>query len=467
MKILVVTWIGWLTAMGAPNPAFGSQADQFAQVPAEAVKALLAGQWERAAAGLDDELCARSPLARLLKAHAYLALNKNNDSLCLFLSVSSRGDLDSYRSWSEALAQRSPDNPIACYLRADALARLEKFDQAVAVLTHGVKGGEAPGLLLNARGVAYAKQGRLDEARKDFEAAIRVSPTLADAYSNLGHYWIQRKEGAQGAVKAFDKALALVPDFALAKFGKACVEIALKRETAEKHIEEAVASLSCPAARALLEESVLRMLAAASGADPEELIAEAREPGTTLRREYQSGSRAALEASANRWSNATARLGLPSDGLFERLALNRAAEWVRQLGETWGPQAVTQWAARNPRVAERVLRHYNAQIVPTNEAARQTGAGGGVAVSLLSFPLRVSSERWLAARQWLPDAINRGLQQPQKEASPGGVDVNVAQISWDEGKWPFDPVYGLCYGTITRVQQPPKADTQPQPGDGK
>jgi hypothetical protein len=73
-----------------------------------------------------------SPAAAFVKAHAYLALNKNNESLCLFLGNSSKTSLQKWEQWTQAFAKKHPQQAIAHYFMGDALARLQQWDTALS-----------------------------------------------------------------------------------------------------------------------------------------------------------------------------------------------------------------------------------------------------------------------------------------------------------------------------------------------
>ncbi|MBI3302861.1 MAG: tetratricopeptide repeat protein, partial [Deltaproteobacteria bacterium] len=92
--------------------------------------AIIKEDWSKVASLLDSD-SALPPAARLVKAHAYLVLNRNNESLCLFLSVSSEDDLRQWEEWAQSFAKKNPRGAIAHYFRGDALARLRQWDAAL------------------------------------------------------------------------------------------------------------------------------------------------------------------------------------------------------------------------------------------------------------------------------------------------------------------------------------------------
>jgi len=65
----------------------------------------------------------------------------------------------------------------------------------------------------NNLGVAYQEQGRLDDAVKEYQAAINLTPDYVDAYYNLG--LVYRTQGRlDDAVREYQKAINLKPDLA-------------------------------------------------------------------------------------------------------------------------------------------------------------------------------------------------------------------------------------------------------------
>lgn len=69
----------------------------------------------------------------------------------------------------------------------------------------------------NLQGVALAKAGQIDEARKSFQRAIALSPRLTSAWLNLGRSYVTRADDATAiteGIRAYRRALALSPDSA-------------------------------------------------------------------------------------------------------------------------------------------------------------------------------------------------------------------------------------------------------------
>lgn len=184
--------------------------------------AVLQGNWEKVMELLKkDDTKAEEPVSRLLMAHASLATNRNNPSMALFLSVREAKDLKAWSDWTEALVRRYPQNPVALYLSADATARQGKWKEAAEGFTQAIKKRERFAMAYNARGVVRLLTNEWDEGLSDFLKAIEHDPQLADGYANLGAYWVMR-ESPEGAIEAFNQALAINAEFALAYNGRGC-----------------------------------------------------------------------------------------------------------------------------------------------------------------------------------------------------------------------------------------------------
>ncbi len=211
-----------------------------AEVSGEGERLSLGQQWEavRAALGTDPSKLS-DPALRLIAGHAALALNANNESLCLFLSVSRDTDARVWEKWTTALVQRHDKSPIAHYFRGDALARSAKWDEALKAFDRSLRLDPKHTLTLNARGVCRAAKREWDKALLDFVAASQAGAKFADAHASLGAMWIQKNDAPKGALDAFNRALEISPDSLLARNGRACARIVLDQwEEAERELED-------------------------------------------------------------------------------------------------------------------------------------------------------------------------------------------------------------------------------------
>jgi tetratricopeptide (TPR) repeat protein len=210
-SLLVAVWL--LLPWGAGSATSQSLED-----------AVLAADWPAVIERVRrDDPQVHEPIARQLIAQAYVATNKNNEALLLWLSASGDTDIQQWGEWTAALVGRHPSQPMALYLRADALARAQDLAAAQALLSEAITRQPDFGLAYNARGVIAVLRGHRNRAQVDFHLATQVAPQLADAWANLGtlgvlyEYSLQQGEEA---LTAFNNAIARNPAFALAYNGR-------------------------------------------------------------------------------------------------------------------------------------------------------------------------------------------------------------------------------------------------------
>jgi tetratricopeptide (TPR) repeat protein len=191
-------------------------------------QAILAEDWDMVVLLLPKEAEPNLPVPlRLVKGHACLATNRNNESLRLFVSTGKKEYLKRWDEWTTDLRNSHPHNPISGYLRGDALARLQRPSEAVDVFTASLKASPNHALLLNARGVTYCSMGQFEKALEDITKATAVAPSFTDALLSVGSLWVQWKTGPDGALEAFSAALVKSPDSIVAMNGRACAQLTL------------------------------------------------------------------------------------------------------------------------------------------------------------------------------------------------------------------------------------------------
>jgi tetratricopeptide (TPR) repeat protein len=238
MKLLTLIMVAIATITHACAAARGQAANS--EVTPEVEKALLADNWAKVADLLATvDTSTPSPVLRLLKGHACLALNKNNESVRLLKDTGKSEDDNQWQAWTGVFSASHPSRPIAAYLKGDALARQQKHEQAIAAFTAGLREHPNHALLLNARAVCYASLGKWNEAIVDLDDAAKVNPKLAEVHANRGSLSVRRSLGAPGALAAFNRSLEISPDFVLAKIGKASALYGLGKWTeAREFLEE-------------------------------------------------------------------------------------------------------------------------------------------------------------------------------------------------------------------------------------
>ena len=72
-----------------------------------------------------NEQLESSPVLRAIKGHACLALNRNNESLLLFLSVNDDEDTKAWYQWSSEFVNKNPSNHVTHYSKVMPLPVLE------------------------------------------------------------------------------------------------------------------------------------------------------------------------------------------------------------------------------------------------------------------------------------------------------------------------------------------------------
>jgi len=200
------------------------------QIPEQLEAALLREDWQQVASLLDTvDTQTPSPVLRLIKGHACLALNRNNESLCLFLSLRLAEELESWKEWAFKFSSNFPDQFVSNYFCGDAFARLNQLAPAISFFSKSISISSitamSKAMALNACGVTNSINEDWNLAVVFFKDAIQMNQSFADAYASLGGMYLQKKSGFEGAKTAFDHSLALNPSFALAYNGRAAVAI--------------------------------------------------------------------------------------------------------------------------------------------------------------------------------------------------------------------------------------------------
>jgi tetratricopeptide (TPR) repeat protein len=231
-------------------------------VPTSVANPLLKADWAAVYENCGPmENLAGAPAMRAIKGHACLALNRNCESLELFLSIASDVDRAAWKTWAGLFAERNPRNAVAHYLAGDAYARMGEWERAV--LSYSKALGIEPrfAMALSARGVAHSYLGKQGNALDDFENACSAGPDFADAHGNLGTYLILT-EAPEGALEQFELATKCSNDFALARNGSGCARIGYKRDSTSvvMALREFSAALDCPPVKKLAESNIKNIM---------------------------------------------------------------------------------------------------------------------------------------------------------------------------------------------------------------
>lgn len=229
--ILLTTFVVALPICADPLPRDGQQA-------------LLKGDWVTVLAVLEGaELQDGDAPCRMVAAHACLATNHNDEAMVLFLSAEER-ELAEWKEWTGGLMESNPGNAVSLYLHADALARSGDLAGAERCFTQAVHVTEESGLAWTALGGTRACLGRFDEAFLDLQHASAVDPSLAEAYASMGCLETLLCN-AEGAYAAFNEALKINSQFALAYNGRGCARYGLGQPD-EASLDFEMAQTLCP-----------------------------------------------------------------------------------------------------------------------------------------------------------------------------------------------------------------------------
>lgn len=450
-------------------------------------KALMDEDWKQLTNQLlkavnDNPEQSPNPVLRLLKGHACLAVNENNEAVCLFLSVQTPEDRELWLQWANQFATRCPHSPIAQYFKGDALARLDRLDDALDCFTLAIE--QAPGkqhaLAFNARGVIHASGNDFRKARADFDSAVVSSGgRLAEAYASIGALRIDSKEAANAALRAFNRVVGddtlsppregLSPQYALALHGRACVEVVLdKFERAKKDflLAEQYGRRATP----LLERNRLRIVFHLANMTEEDLVAirSGADTGTTIdsRIEANSSFSSAIanwrkyharptETNYNKFHNSWSKL---TQGQQDRVWIEVGNAMRTSAGikaSTLGHATRTMVHNRRDGAGDKAadLLHLGTAFATTlGTATDQRWAGGaGPSGGYFSNKIRETSRRNEGgAVSFLQRCQNAGFTGRKPV---GGLDMNLTNVVWDSGDWPFCGYYGLMYDN-TDVDEP-------------
>ena len=455
-------WCSWhhavisalsLLVVSLAFPRASLAADQDPRLPDSSLeKAVLSEDWERVAEQLSSVGPSHpSPVLRLIKGHAALALNRNNESRCLFLSVSSEDDRKDWGVWTVSFLETNTKSPTANYFRGDALARLHEWDRAAAAFGKSVGLKQRNALALNGRGVVNAQRGDLSKAVDDFLLATMVDPELADAFANLGAVAIHQKEGAKGALRDYSEAIRLSPGFGLALYGRGCVKLVLHDwEAAKTDIKDSMARVGCApqiivealeSADKLLAGSEKTMLAKADGAKPGFSVS------TTTLDKFERGdvgfSGWALQNSlkhAQTQMEVSAIIGAAKKGVEFKNDPAYTAAINRDIaaGKNWHTE---RGAIGN--VIDSFQFNSKATGIAPGALAGEIGGSFGRNISR-DYGLRSQHHNGIA------DSI---ANKAFGAHNTGGFDAAPSDAILDDGDWPYIPLYGLAF------QMPDKSNT--------
>ncbi len=105
----------------------------------------------------------------------------------------------------------------------------DNIDKSIELFTRAIDLNAESRLAYTARGSAYMKMGRDDDALKDFDKAIEIDPDSSRAYHLRG--LLREKRGQNdSALSDFNKAIDLNPEYGAAFYSRATLLTKLGRE---------------------------------------------------------------------------------------------------------------------------------------------------------------------------------------------------------------------------------------------
>jgi tetratricopeptide (TPR) repeat protein len=133
-----------------------------------------------------------------------------------------------------ASSDTKPDRAVTCF---KAPKNSDIGALAIDACTSMIQSGQLTGTALawpyNSRGVAYTFTGEFNLAIRDFDQAIRLKPEFAIAFFNRGRVYDQMNDMTARAIQDYDRAIQLKPDYAAAFYRRGGVYTSLGQKQAE------------------------------------------------------------------------------------------------------------------------------------------------------------------------------------------------------------------------------------------
>ena len=169
-------------------------------------------EWEAAHGAADEALAVADAVVRARPEAAAAHLGRAR------LLMQRAGRLhDALEAFEEAIAHE-PRLVDGHDQRAVLLARMERFDEALAACRPAAFGAATPISLRGRRAWVLAQQGRVDEAITDMEAVVQDSPAYTWGLCLLGEWYLARSH-VHAARRAYERALAINPELDDAALG--------------------------------------------------------------------------------------------------------------------------------------------------------------------------------------------------------------------------------------------------------
>lgn len=131
------------------------------------------------------------------------------------LNTARLGDNDKAIAALRALASSRPNDPQIWAALGDLERDANKYPEAVGDYTKAIAiGGGDPSSQWNlyyARAVAYEESNKWDDAERDLQQALKLSPEQPEVLNYLGYSWVDRGQNLNEAMKMLERAHALRP----------------------------------------------------------------------------------------------------------------------------------------------------------------------------------------------------------------------------------------------------------------
>ncbi|MCD4811194.1 tetratricopeptide repeat protein [bacterium] len=497
-------------------------------------KAMLAEEWAKVTELIGEVAPETSAVLRFLKAHACLAINRNNESVELF-SVVTAEDINEWLKWCNNIANTTNNQALINYFLGDIYARLLNYEKAIEYLSLAINQNKNSYLALNARGTVYIIQEEYEKALSDLFSAKRIKPDFADVYNNLAMINIRQRKGLiDNSKNSFLAVLKVNPDFALAYHGLGCLELLESKGMVFpediNNIQKALDLL--PTGHDILIDNEASFVDAFLEKQSELRFTYANKEGTALKREYK------LHALADRADKVySLQMQLPSttSNFHRSMVQKRGLSTQRAVAMEYSSMSVSErrdFAQRDPVGAGKTLNALT-QLSHTYKRSLDDYSKGtreltGVFDAGSKFPpfkpllsgfkkatehltnagyipmqkrydtanqLRENSIRdidytinkKIKAGTYNPASIpdqtvrhkqfnsgtykapeisipsgnlSKGIPGQRPSFQPQGVTTDKALITWNDGEWPFDPIFGLLYQIPQTVSDENQINTE-------
>lgn len=445
-----------------------------------------------------------SPVLRMIKGHADLALNRNNESLTLFYSLTVE-EMKIYEEWSEKFISRHRGISIAYYFQGDIYARIGELDIANKHFTKSIEISNNNFLAWNARGVVSTLRKEYDDSLKDFIRTLNLKPDFNDVKNNIGMMRIQQGQGRKGAIKQFQSIIKSDPGFALAYHGLGCLELLKKQQMLPEENQNFQKALGLlPGGHDLLIINEARFKDIIFDKQTAALFADTGREGTTIRVNYSPPKppkneimEAVKQASVahgkylnsnvlNKTANEK-RLRHTQRGVAQLAMNTRASDW-NKFSESEKAAITNNIDAYGDYYSKLEVSSRSGKSFHKNQS-QALEIVGTVSKALtimdpdpqtktLAATFGLASDKWQKNSNYLAKGYGNSASEARDMSASlhklsntiktsgnvqslrtgrssisaqnsisnnGGATTNKASITWDENEWPFLPIFGLLY----------------------